>query len=81
MLNNARCSFLPHFSPFTSPVPAYNWTRRGASLPRGAQLLSYNRVLILPNVEPSDMGDYICRAHNSRVAIQNSIALSIQGKA
>ncbi|XP_050730835.1 contactin-like isoform X1 [Eriocheir sinensis] len=65
---------------FGYPVPAYNWTRRGASLPRGAQLLSYNRVLILPNVEPSDMGDYICRAHNSRVAIQNSIALSIQAK-
>lgn len=41
---------------------------------------NYNRVLILPKVEPSDMGDYICRAENNRVAIVNSISLSIQGK-
>ncbi|KAG0716945.1 Contactin [Chionoecetes opilio] len=62
------------------PVPYYNWTRRGGSLPRGAKQLNNNRILILPKVEPSDMGDYECRVHNSRVAIQNSIALSIQAK-
>lgn len=65
---------------FFSPVPSYNWTRRNGNLPRGARMENYNRVLILPNVEPSDMGDYICRAENSRVAIVNSISLSIQGK-
>ncbi|XP_045114342.1 contactin-like [Portunus trituberculatus] len=65
---------------FGYPVPSYNWTRRGGALPRGAQLLSYNRVLLLPKVEPSDMGDYVCRAHNTKVAIENSIALSIQAK-
>lgn len=41
---------------------------------------NYNRVLILPDVEPSDMGEYVCRAENTRVAIENTIALSIQGK-
>ncbi|XP_027207013.1 contactin [Penaeus vannamei] len=65
---------------FGYPVPSYNWTRRNGNLPRGARMENYNRVLILPNVEPSDMGDYICRAENSRVAIVNSISLSIQAK-
>ncbi|KAK7072713.1 Contactin-3, partial [Halocaridina rubra] len=65
---------------FGYPVPSYNWTRRNGNLPRGAYFASYNRVLILPKVEPSDMGDYICRAQNVRLAIENSISLSIQAK-
>ncbi|KAK4306056.1 hypothetical protein Pmani_022099 [Petrolisthes manimaculis] len=65
---------------FGYPVPSYNWTRRSGQLPRGFRLENYNRILILPNVEPSDMGEYVCRAENTRVAIENTIALSIQAK-
>ncbi|KAK8720533.1 hypothetical protein OTU49_013266, partial [Cherax quadricarinatus] len=65
---------------FGYPVPMYNWTRRDGQLPRGAQLLNYNRVLVLPKVEPSDIGDYVCRAQNSKLAIENTISLSIQAK-
>ena len=65
---------------FYSPVPSYNWTRKHGNLPRDAKFLSYNRVLILPSVEPADMGEYVCRAVNDKLAIENSISLSIQGK-
>ncbi|XP_042239978.1 contactin-like isoform X2 [Homarus americanus] len=65
---------------FGYPVPNYNWTRRNGQLPRGAQLMNYNRVLVLPKVEPSDVGDYICRAQNSRLSVENTISLSIQAK-
>lgn len=65
---------------FGYPVPSYNWTRRNGQLPRGAYMRNYNRVLVLPKVEPSDVGEYVCRAQNSRISIENSISLSIQAK-
>lgn len=63
-----------------SPVPSYNWTRRGANLPRQAVLASYNRVLLIPNVQVEDQGEYVCRATNDRASIENSVILSIQGR-
>ncbi|KAL7642096.1 UNVERIFIED_CONTAM: hypothetical protein RMT77_007970 [Armadillidium vulgare] len=63
---------------FGYPVPSYNWTRRNGNLPRGSRFQNYNRVLILPQVEPADIGDYVCRAENSRMAIDGIVSLSIQ---
>ncbi|XP_066997548.2 contactin [Anabrus simplex] len=65
---------------FGYPVPSYNWTRRGANLPRGAMTLSFNRVLILPRVQVEDQGEYVCRAHNDRAAIEHSVILAIQAE-
>ncbi|XP_076057553.1 contactin isoform X2 [Oratosquilla oratoria] len=65
---------------FGYPVPSYNWTRRGGSLPRGHKLSSFNRVLTLPKVEPSDNGEYICTAENGKSSVRNSVFLSIQAK-
>lgn len=62
-----------------SPVPSYNWTRRGAILPRQAVMMAYNRVLLLSNVQVEDQGEYVCRATNERASIVNSVVLSIQG--
>ncbi|KAJ8886829.1 hypothetical protein PR048_013041 [Dryococelus australis] len=53
------------------PAPSYNWTRRGASLPRGAVISNYNRVLTIPHVQVEDQGEYVCRAANERAAIEN----------
>lgn len=61
-----------------SPVPSYNWTRRGSNLPRGAYTTNYNRVLIMPRVRVEDQGEYICRAYNDRLSIENSVRLAIQ---
>lgn len=65
---------------FGYPVPSYNWTRRGAPLPRRAYLSSYNRVLTIPNVQVEDQGEYICRVYNDRADIQNSVDLTIQAE-
>ncbi|XP_063219696.1 contactin isoform X2 [Bacillus rossius redtenbacheri] len=65
---------------FGYPAPSYNWTRRGASLPRGAVISNYNRVLTIPSVQVEDQGEYVCRAHNDRAAIENSVFLSIQAE-
>lgn len=65
---------------FGYPVPSYNWTRRGASLPRGAMTLNYNRVLIIPHVRVEDQGEYVCRAQNERSIIENTVILSIQAE-
>lgn len=62
-----------------SPVPIYNWTRRGAPLPRNSYLTSYSRVLIIPKVQVEDQGEYVCRASNERSSIENSVILNIQG--
>lgn len=67
-------------SPFCSPVPNYNWTRRGAPLPRTAITTNYNRVLILPHAAVEDQGEYICRAFNDRASIEGSVSLSIQSE-
>lgn len=64
---------------YFSPVPSYNWTRRSSGLPRNAILSNYNRVITLRNVSVEDQGEYICRATNSRLSIENSVTLSIQG--
>lgn len=61
-----------------SPVPSYNWTRRGALLPRGAYTISYNRVLIISKVHVDDQGEYVCRVYNDRLSIENSVRLTIQ---
>ncbi|XP_015510203.1 contactin [Neodiprion lecontei] len=63
---------------FGYPVPSYNWTRRGADLPRGAVYSNYNRVLIIPRVQVEDQGEYVCRASNNRASIENSVFLTIQ---
>jgi hypothetical protein len=64
----------------SSPVPSYNWTRRGAGLPKSAMSASYNRVLIIPKVQVEDQGEYVCRAANEKAAIEHSVVLNIQGK-
>ncbi|XP_066587501.1 contactin [Prorops nasuta] len=63
---------------FGYPVPSYNWTRRGGSLPRGSYATSYSRVLIIPHVHVDDQGEYICRASNERLSIENSVRLTVQ---
>lgn len=60
-------------------MPSYNWTRKLGSLPKGSILSNYNRVLTLPNVKVEDQGEYICRATNNRLSIEDSVTLSIQG--
>jgi hypothetical protein len=64
----------------SSPVPSYNWTRRGAGLPKSAIAANYNRVLIIPRVQVEDQGEYVCRATNEKTAIEHSVVLNIQGK-
>ncbi|KAH0956722.1 hypothetical protein HN011_007833 [Eciton burchellii] len=63
---------------FGYPVPAYNWTRRDSTLPRGAYTMNYNRVLIIPRVRVEDQGEYVCRVHNDRLSIENSVQLTVQ---
>ncbi|XP_015109291.1 contactin [Diachasma alloeum] len=63
---------------FGYPVPSYNWTRRGAPLPRGVVYQSYNRVLVIPRVRVEDQGEYVCRPFNDRASIENSVWLTIQ---
>ncbi|XP_057652877.1 contactin [Diorhabda carinulata] len=65
---------------FGYPVPSYNWTRKGGSLPRSAYLTSFNRVLNIPKVQVEDEGEYICRAYNDRASIENSVFLNIQAE-
>uniref|UniRef100_A0A6P7GDV3 Contactin n=1 Tax=Diabrotica virgifera virgifera TaxID=50390 RepID=A0A6P7GDV3_DIAVI len=65
---------------FGYPVPSYNWTRKGGSLPRSAFMTSYNRVLVIPKVQVEDEGEYVCRAYNDRASIENSVILNIQAE-
>nr|XP_018910733.1 PREDICTED: contactin [Bemisia tabaci] len=65
---------------FGYPVPSYNWTRKGSHLPRGSYLTNFNRVLIIPKVQVEDQGEYVCYAFNEKLALQNSVILSIQAE-
>jgi len=62
-----------------SPVPSYNWTRKGAPLPQGAKMMSENRVLIIPHVRVEDQGEYICEARNPEKK-QNSVYVTIRAE-
>lgn len=63
---------------FGYPVPAYNWTRKNADLPKHAYSLNYNRVLIIPNATVNDNGEYICTTKNDKKAIPKSVNVNIQ---
>lgn len=62
-----------------SPVPSYNWTRKGYPLPKGSTLSNYNRVLIIPEVQVEDQGEYVCHVFNDRDSKQKTVSLTIQG--
>lgn len=64
-----------------SPVPSYNWTRKGnVAFPRNAYFASYNRVLVIPQVHVEDEGEYTCRAYNDRESTEHSVILNIQAE-
>uniref|UniRef100_A0A8C0L457 Basement membrane-specific heparan sulfate proteoglycan core protein n=1 Tax=Canis lupus dingo TaxID=286419 RepID=A0A8C0L457_CANLU len=47
-----------------SPAPTLQWTGGpGGQIPQKAQI--HGGILRLPNIEPSDQAQYLCRAHNS----------------
>jgi len=60
---------------FGYPVPRYNWTRKGAPLPKGVVITNFNRILVLPKVKVEDMGEYVCRATNDKVNLQYNYLL------
>ncbi|XP_059613760.1 contactin [Phlebotomus argentipes] len=63
---------------FGYPVPSFNWTRRDGNLPRHSYLISYGRVLILPNATINDSGEYVCTVGNDRKSTSKSIRINIQ---
>lgn len=65
---------------FGYPVPAYNWTRKNADLPRHAYTLNYNRVLIIPNATVNDNGEYVCTAKNDKKAVPKTVMVNVQMK-
>lgn len=67
-------------SGYSSPVPNYNWTRKGGSLPRHSYQESFGRVLIIPKVKVEDQGDYTCRVYNDRSSEMNALKLNIQAE-
>lgn len=67
-------------SVFLSPIPRYNWTRVGGPLPPKHYKLSYDKVLVIPNVQPSDEGIYICEAINTKGKKEERVLLTIACK-
>lgn len=65
---------------FGYPIPFYNWTRKGGSIPRHAYFTSYNRILNIPKVQVEDEGEYVCRTYNDRASMENSVILNIQAE-
>lgn len=63
---------------FGYPVPSYNWTRTGGSIPRHAQLSSFGRILTIPSVSIEDEGEYACTITNDRASINNTVVLKVQ---
>lgn len=63
-----------------SPIPSYNWTRKDLPLPKGSYLTNFNRVLIIPQVQIEDQGEYNCRVVNDRDSKDKSVTLTVQGK-
>ncbi|XP_059508286.1 contactin 1b isoform X1 [Stegostoma tigrinum] len=49
-----------------NPIPEIRWWKQEGSLPSSAELLIYNSVLRLTNIQPEDEGTYVCEAENSK---------------
>lgn len=49
---------------FGNSAPTIRWSRRNAELPSKVLLDQANQQLRIPEVEPSDAGDYVCSASN-----------------
>lgn len=65
---------------FGYPVPSYNWTRKGADIPRHSYQLSFSRILVIPQVSVEDEGEYVCTINNDRASMNNSVILSVQAE-
>ncbi|XP_022915290.2 contactin isoform X1 [Onthophagus taurus] len=65
---------------FGYPVPSYNWTRRGAPLPRNTTFQSYNRVMIIPKVTVEDQGEYVCTIYNDLSSKEQGVQLNVQAE-
>ena len=64
------------------PVPIYRWFREDElsnlhSLQSKVILKNFNRELIIPNLQHSDIGLYRCEAFNAHSAVHNSVLLQI----
>ncbi|XP_014677884.1 PREDICTED: contactin-like [Priapulus caudatus] len=62
------------------PIPRYNWTRVGGPLPPKHYKLSYDKVLVVPNVQPSDEGIYVCEASNTKGKKEERVLLTIASR-
>lgn len=61
------------------PEPSLTWLKVGGSLPIGRYtILNYNTELTIRNVQPSDEGDYLCRAANSNGIQEHTIQIDVQ---
>ncbi|MEM7504908.1 MAG: immunoglobulin domain-containing protein, partial [Pseudomonadota bacterium] len=64
-------------------VPAnYTWTRENElPLPKGSELVDYNRRLIIHDIQPEDEGEYTCTVSANTNGADNSksITLSVFG--
>ncbi|XP_067855986.1 contactin 1b [Heptranchias perlo] len=49
-----------------NPLPQVQWRKLEGSLPSSAELLTFNSVLRLTNIQPEDEGTYECEARNSK---------------
>uniref|UniRef100_UPI00398F6463 contactin 1b n=1 Tax=Pristiophorus japonicus TaxID=55135 RepID=UPI00398F6463 len=49
-----------------NPLPVVQWRKVEGSLPSSAELLTFNTVLRLTNIQPEDEGTYECEARNSK---------------
>lgn len=59
----------------------YKWTRaNGRELPKGHEIVDYNRRLIIHNVKTEDEGEYTCTASAQQSSSSKSVTLSISGR-
>ncbi|XP_078424599.1 contactin 1b [Cetorhinus maximus] len=49
-----------------NPLPQIQWWKLEGKLPNSAELLNFNSVLRLTNIQPEDEGVYVCEARNSK---------------
>lgn len=65
---------------YGDPVPTYKWEREGSFIPSKAIYSSFNRILMLPNIQPFDDGSYKCIAINNKGTSERSLSVSVTVK-
>lgn len=79
MTSQLHASLLISPPPPASPTPKVEWVKMAHRLPAKAKVENHGKLLIVPDVEQEDGGNYMCRAKNLLGETVHYFTVTVEG--